>query len=161
DPGHRGVRHRGHHRRAHPAAPRPPAAAGLRMARLRFVLAGALLGLTWAASLRGFMMEIAGPDSAFTFSGTFGIILPSGTLAGALLGWAAYQRQAGHPYRLLIAAPLLLGVLPVVLTGHLDPAPAILALAAMIGGYAVCGRGPGWARLAAGVLTLAAAAAPF
>jgi hypothetical protein len=130
------------------------------MARLRYVLAGALLGLTWAASLRGFMREIAGPDSAFSFSGTFGIILPAGALTGALLGWAAWQHQAGRPYRLLVAAPLLVGVLPVA-AGQLDPAPAILAGAAMIGGYAVCGRGPGWARLAAGILTLAAAAAPF
>ena len=114
------VRHRRDGHRARPAPPRTPAAGGLRMARLRFVLAGALLGLTWAASLRGYMMQIAGPDSTFTFSGTFGIILPSGTLTGALLGWAAYQHQAGRQYRLLIAAPLLLGVLPVAATGEPD-----------------------------------------
>ena len=131
------------------------------MARLRFVLAGALLGLTWAASLRGYMMQIAGPDSTFTFSGTFGIILPSGTLTGALLGWAAWQYQAGRQYRLLIAAPLLLGVLPVAATGEPDLAPAILALAGMIGGYALSGRGPRWARLVAGILTAGAAVAPF
>ncbi len=131
------------------------------MARLRFVLAGALLGLTWAASLRGYMMQIAGPDSTFTFSGTFGIILPSGTLTGALLGWAAYQHQAGRQDRLLVAAPLLLGILPVAATGEPDLAPAILALAGMIGGYALSGRGPRWTRLVAGILTAGAAVAPF
>jgi hypothetical protein len=69
------------------------------MARIRLILLGAVVGLTWAASLRGYMMVLAGPTSTFTFSGTFGIILPAGTLTGALLGWAEYQRRAGHRYR--------------------------------------------------------------
>jgi hypothetical protein len=59
------------------------------MARIRFIGVGAVLGLTWAAALRGYMMQLAGPTSTFTFSGTFGIILPAGTLVGGLLGWAA------------------------------------------------------------------------
>ena len=42
------------------------------------------------------MMQLADPTSTFTFSGTFGIILPAGVLAGALLGWAEYQRRAGR-----------------------------------------------------------------
>jgi hypothetical protein len=131
------------------------------MARLRFVLADALLGVTWAASLRGYMMQIAGPDSVFTFGGTFGIILPAGTLTGALLGLAAYQHQAGRQYRLLIAAPLLLGILPVVASGQPDLAPVILALAGMVGGYALSGRGPRWIRGVAGILTAGVAVAPF
>ena len=44
----------------------------------------------------------AGPTSTFTFSGTFGIILPTGALVGALLGWAEYQRRAGRKYLALI-----------------------------------------------------------
>ena len=86
------------------------------MARIRFILVGAVPGLTWAAALRGYMMQLAGPTSTFTFSGTFGIILPTGTLVGALLGWAEYQRRAGRRYPLLIGAPLLLAILPSLLT---------------------------------------------
>jgi hypothetical protein len=48
------------------------------MGRLRLILIGAVVGLTWAASLRGFMAVLAGPDSTFTFTGTFGIIIPTG-----------------------------------------------------------------------------------
>jgi hypothetical protein len=47
------------------------------MGRLRLILIGAVVGLTWAASLRGFMAVLAGPDSTFTFTGTFGIMKPS------------------------------------------------------------------------------------
>jgi hypothetical protein len=110
------------------------------MARIRLILQGAVTGLAWAASLRGYMMVLAGPASAFTFSGTFGIILPSGTLVGALLGWAEYQRRAGHRLPLLISAPLLLGLIPNVLTASLDPGPITLATLAMAGGFAVPAR---------------------
>ncbi len=131
------------------------------MSRLRFIAVGAVAGLTWAASLRAFMMQLAGPSSVFTFGGTFGIILPAGTSVGALLGWAEYQRRAGHQYRLLVAAPLLLGLLPILLTGQLDASPATLAVAAMIGGYAVSGRGPRWTRILAALIGAGAAVAPF
>jgi hypothetical protein len=97
------------------------------MDRIRLILVGAVLGLAWAAALRGYMMQLAGPTSTFTFSGTFGIILPTGTLVGALLGWAEYQRRAGRWYPLLIGAPLLLAILPSLLTAGLDLAPVGLA----------------------------------
>jgi hypothetical protein len=58
------------------------------MARTGLILHGAIFGLAWAASLRGFMMALAGPDSTFSFAGTFGIIIPAGVVVGALLGWA-------------------------------------------------------------------------
>ena len=70
-----------------------PAARSLTMGRIRFILVGAVIGLAWAASLRGFMMVLAGPDSTFTFTGTFGIIIPTGIIVGALLGWAEHQRH--------------------------------------------------------------------
>lgn len=89
------------------------------MTRIRFILVGSILGLTWGAALRGYMMQLAGPASTFTFSGTFGIILPAGILVGALLGWAEYQRRAGRQYRALIGAPLLPAVLPGLLTAEL------------------------------------------
>jgi hypothetical protein len=131
------------------------------MARIRFILVGAVLGLTWAAALRGYMMQLAGPTSTFTFSGTFGIILPTGILVGALLGCAEYQRRAGRQYRVLIGAPLLLAVLPSLLTAGLDLAPVGLALSAMVGGYTVSGRGPLWVRSVGGLITAGAIVAPF
>jgi hypothetical protein len=131
------------------------------MVRIRLIGLGAVLGLTWAAALRGYMMQLAGPTSTFTFGGTFGIILPTGTAVGALLGWAEYQRRIGRQHPLLIGAPLLLAVLPSLLTAQLDPSPAGLALTAMIGGYAVSGRGPLWARMVAGLIAVGAVVAPF
>jgi hypothetical protein len=131
------------------------------MRRFRFILVGAVAGLAWSAALRGYMMQLAGPASAFTFGGTFGIILPTGTSVGALLGWAEFQRRAGHRHRLLIAAPLLLAVLPCLLTASFDSAPVVLALIAMIGGYAVSGRGPRWARIVAGLIVAGAVVVPF
>ena len=119
------------------------------MGRTRFIGVGAVLGLTWAAALRGYMMQLAGPTSTFTFSGTFGIILPAGALVGALLGWAEYQRRTGRRHPLLIGASLLLAILPNLLTAGLDLAPAGLALSAMVGGYAVSGRGTLWVRIVA------------
>jgi hypothetical protein len=35
------------------------------------VAVGALLDLIWAAGLRGWMVELAGDDSTFTWTGTF------------------------------------------------------------------------------------------
>jgi len=34
------------------------------MARIRFILGGAVLGLTWAAALRGYMTQLAGASCA-------------------------------------------------------------------------------------------------
>jgi hypothetical protein len=130
------------------------------MARIRFVLVGAVIGLAWAASLRGFMMVLAGPDSTFTFTGTFGIIIPTGIIVGALLGWAEHQRRTGPQHRLLILAPLLIGIIPNVVAGG-DFGPVGLALVAMAGGYAVSGRGPRWTRIVAGILNLAGIAVTF
>src|ERR1700759_291947 len=122
----------------------------LKTGRVRFILVGAVVGIAWAASLRGFMSELAGPDSTFTFAGTFGIIIPAGVVVGALLGWAECRRRAGARQRLLILAPLLVAVFPLAQPGALqallatgDGSGALgLALFAMIGGYSVSGRGP-------------------
>jgi hypothetical protein len=130
------------------------------MGRIRFILAGAVIGLAWAASLRGFMMVLAGPDSTFTFSGTFGIIIPTGIIVGALLGWAEHQRRSGIQHPILILAPLLIGIIPNLAAGP-DSGPISLALLAMAGGYAVSGRGPLWARIVAGLVNLAGIAVTF
>jgi hypothetical protein len=140
------------------------------MVRIRFFLIGAVVGVAWAASLRAFMQQLGGPDSTFSFAGTFGIIIPAGVAVGALLGWAEYQRRAGSQHRLLILAQLLLlGVVPPVQPGAIQAlvttgdgaGPTGLALLAMVGGYSVSGRGPLWARIVAGVVALAGIAATF
>ena len=118
------------------------------------MLAGAVIGVAWAASLRAFMMVLAGPDSAFTFKGTFGTIIPAGLVLGALLGWAEYQRRIGHQHGALVLSPLVLPLAPFVVSGVGDATPLVLALFAMIGGYSVSGRGPRWARLVAGLAWL-------
>lgn len=131
------------------------------MDRIRFIATGAVVGIAWAASLRGFMQQLAGPDSAFTFTGTFAIILPTGAIVGALLGWAQYQHRSGNQHRPLILAPLLIGVIPDVATATADLGPVGLALFAMDGGYAISGRGPRWTRIMAGVIYLAGVAVTF
>jgi len=131
------------------------------MGRARFIMIGAVAGIAWAASLRGFMQELAGPGSTFTFTGTFGIIISTGTVVGALLGWAEYQHRVGHQHKLLILAPLLIGVVPDLATAALDPAPIGLALLAMAGGYAISGRGPLGTRIVAGIINLAGVAVTF
>jgi hypothetical protein len=131
------------------------------MGRVRLSSLGVVLGLAWAASLRGFMQQLAGPTSTFTFSGTFGIIIPTGVAVGALLGWAEYQRRIGRPIRLLILAPLLIGIIPILATGQLDFGPIGLAVVAMAGGYALSGRGPRWTRILAGLVNLASLAVTF
>jgi len=130
------------------------------MGRIRFILVGAVIGLAWAASLRGFMQQLAGPASTFTFTGTFGIIIPTGIIVGALLGWAEHQRHIGPQHRLLILAPLLVGIIPNLAAGP-DPRPIGLALLAMVGGYAVSGRGPLWTRIVAGLVNLAGIVVTF
>ena len=73
------------------------------------VLVGGLCGLAWAAGLRGFMAQIAGPESSVDWAGTFGWILVPGIGVGALLGWAEHLRTSGgrRGWRWLALAPLL------------------------------------------------------
>jgi hypothetical protein len=145
----------------HPPDPHTaPTRSSLTLGRIRLILLGAVIGLAWAASLRGFMMVLAGPDSTFTFTGTFGIIIPTGIIVGALLGWAEHQRRTGTQYPILILAPLLIGIIPNLAAGP-DPGPIGLALLAMAGGYAVSGRGPLWTRIVAGIVNLAGIAVTF
>jgi hypothetical protein len=130
------------------------------MDRIRFMLIGAVLGIAWAASLRAFMMVLAGPESTFTFTGTFGIIIPTGMAVGALFGLAEYQYRIGHQYPVLIGTPLLLGIVALVTTAD-GGAQFGLAVSAMIGGFALSGRGPLWARVVAGMIPLAGIAVTF
>jgi hypothetical protein len=121
------------------------------------VLVGAVVGLAWAASLRVLMAEFAGPESTFDWFGTFeGVLLP-GLVVGALLGWAAHL--AGQAPRWLVAAPLVVvlftpSVLVSVFVDGLGGGAIAVPLFGMAGGYALAGRGPRWARWAAGAVAL-------
>lgn len=129
------------------------------------VLVGGLLGLTWAAGLRGFMAQIAQGDSSVSWSGTFGYVLLPGLVIGLLLGWAEHLRTTGgrRRWRWLALSPLLFAAVlfsqgPVGLLGvfenGLGGGAIGVPLYAMAGGYAISGRGPRWSRLACGALAL-------
>jgi hypothetical protein len=134
---------------------------------LSLVLVGGLLGLAWAAGLRGFMAQIVPEDSSVSWSGTFGYILLPGLVIGLLLGWAEHLRRTGgrRRWRWLALSPLLftavlfsegpLGVLGIFEDG-LGGGAIGVPLYAMAGGYAIAGRGSRWGRLTCGALALTA-----
>jgi len=62
---------------------------------LRLIALGGICGLAWSASLRGWMTQLAGTESSFTWTGTFLLVLLPGVLVGGLLGWAEALRQSG------------------------------------------------------------------
>ncbi|HSK59474.1 MAG TPA: hypothetical protein VK935_10510 [Actinomycetospora sp.] len=98
----------------------------------QLVAVGVLVGVTWAAGLRGFMAMVAGATSTVSWLGTFGFLLPPAALVGGLLGRAEHRRRvAGEPRRRVLA-PLVFA---------LDPSALILVLPAMAGGWVLAGRG--------------------
>lgn len=71
-------------------------AAGAAVAERRAVALGAGAGLCWAAAQRGWMVLIAGRESAITWrTGPF-VLLP-GAIVGAAHGLAAHRRGSGQP----------------------------------------------------------------
>jgi hypothetical protein len=130
------------------------------------LLVGGLCGLAWAAGLRGFMAQIAGTASSVDWAGTFGWILLPSTLVGALLGCAEHLRTSGgrRGWRWLALAPLLfsailfsrpLDILSIFQDGVGGGAIGV-SLYGMLGGYALSGRGPRWARIISGAVALTA-----
>lgn len=127
-----------------------------------WVALGALGGLAWASSLRSFMAAVAGPSSEVRWGPTFGYILLPGALIGALLAWAEFLRRTGGgaARHRLAYAPLLFAA--VLVPGLLHPGPFLeggigggaigVPVIAMLGGFAISGRGPGWGRALAGLL---------
>ena len=124
---------------------------------------GGLCGFAWAAGLRGFMTQIAGDESAVSWSGTFGWVLVPGLVIGMLLGWAEHLRRTGGRRRwrwLALAPPLVFTLIlfsnPLDILGIFEDGVgggAIgLPLFAMAGGYAISGRGPRWGRVLCGLL---------
>ena len=129
---------------------------------------GALLGLTWAAGFRGFMVELAGDGSVFSWYATFVGVLGGGAIVGGLLGWADHiRRTGGRPrWRLLALSPLILGLLPLTVPGTIGrlaegigTAGMGVALIAIGLGYAIGGSRRRWLRVIIGVLSVAGAVA--
>jgi hypothetical protein len=131
------------------------------------VALGAVLGVAWSASMRGYMAQLAGPDSQVTWLGTFaGVILP-GAVVGALPGWAHHRRGVGPAW--LVWSPLLLAVAPLAIPGAVTTlvttglgtgAIGVTGLA-MLGGWSLSGRGPRWARILAGLFAYALVPAAY
>jgi hypothetical protein len=125
---------------------------------------GAVGGIAWAASFRGWMAEIAGRESEFDWVGTFALILLPGALAGLLLGLADYARRTGgRPgWRWLAAAPLLFtaplfvpGAFEALVTIGIGGGAVAVPLFGILGGYATSRRGPLWLCIVFGVIALA------
>lgn len=125
-----------------------------------FIAIGTTCGIAWAAGFRGYMVELAGPESTISWWGTFGAILVPGAIAGGLLGWAEAIRRAGgrRGWRWLTLAPLAFAIAPmlspgaigVLLTQGLGGGAIAVPLMGIGGGYALSRRGPLWTRLVCG-----------
>ncbi|MGI5130228.1 hypothetical protein ACQEVB_25735 [Pseudonocardia sp. CA-107938] len=123
-----------------------------------------MAGLTWAAGLRGLMVEAAGFESAVHWYGTFGQILLPGLVTGALFGWGWWARRRWTTLAPL-AFPLAVVASPdtvtTILNGDVPFADGIgggalaLPLFGIAGGYAIAGRGARAGRIVCGLLALA------
>lgn len=124
------------------------------------ITVGAVLGLTWAASLRGYMSALAGFESSVQWVGTFVLILLPGAVVGALFGWAEASRRAGHRRAWVAFVPLVFpvlaltppGALVTFLTTGIGGGSLGLVITGMLIGYASSGRGPRVARIVVGVI---------
>lgn len=124
---------------------------------------GALLGLTWSASLRGYMAALAGFESRVDWVGTFPLILLPGTVVGAAYGWEWARRRtdARRARWWMVLLPLVFpvlaltppGALTTFLTTGIGGGALAVAVAGILGGFAISGRGPLVARIVAGVMT--------
>jgi hypothetical protein len=134
-----------------------------------WVAGGAVCGLAWSAALRGYMVELVGAGSTFTWTGTFGALLLPGAVTGGLLGWAEYLRRSGPPrgWRWLALAPLTLAAAPMLMPGAVTTLATTgigggaiaVGLMGIVGGYALSGRGRRWPRVVCGVAGVGFAAA--
>lgn len=134
---------------------------------------GGCLGLTWAAALRAYMIEIAGSASDFHWYATFGAVLLPGAIAGVGIALAR-QRQERDVSRAWLPSLALLGfvVLPMLRpgavqqllsTGEGSAAVGVVG-ALLLGGYGLGDRGSrAWRAVAlagGGLLSLGIAAVP-
>lgn len=114
---------------------RPPSASVATMSaqgkHAKAVVIGVVVGLTWGAALRGWMVQLAGAESRFSWLTLGVVMLPAATL-GALLGHASDARARGAaPPKFLVWTPLLL------LAVLLDPEMFLLLVRSGYGGGSV------------------------
>ena len=135
---------------------------------LPLILTGALCGLAWSASLRAYMVELAGTTSAVEWAGTFLAVLLPGAVTGGLLAWAEVLRRRGvagrrwlslAPLTFPVAAMSMPGALEGLLTQGLGGGAIAIPLFAIVGGYALSGLGPLAGRLVCSVVGAAFLAA--
>ncbi|WP_127818800.1 hypothetical protein [Microbacterium sp. CPCC 204701] len=140
-----------------------PGVVGLLRGGWGLAAVGALGGLTWAAALRAYMVELAGPSSAFSWWGTFGAILLPGALSGALLAVAWRRGLDGRPSAWFALAPTPLAIAPLLepgalialLTTGLGGGAVGVVVIGLLGGVAAGQRGPVWLRIVLGALWVA------
>jgi hypothetical protein len=126
------------------------------------VLGGAVVGLTWAAALRGWMIHMAGDASAVNWYGTFVLVLSPGLLVGALIGLAEHRRRTGAPRTLWLAlSPCLFlvaladpAIFELLITQGIGGGAIAVVVFGLAGGYALSGRGRAWWRRTCGVLAV-------
>ena len=126
------------------------------------VVAGAVVGLTWAAALRGWMIQMAGGQSAFHWHGTFALLLAPGLCVGALIGLAEHRRRTGgsrSPW-LTLSPCLFLAALadPTIFKGLITDGTGGGAIGVvsfgLAGGNALSGRGRAWWRRTCGAVAV-------
>jgi hypothetical protein len=116
---------------------------------------GTACGLAWAGALRGWMIQLAGPDhSHVTWAGTFGLQLAPGAVVGTALGYAEYRRRTGGvrsrwltlaPLAFLVAL-LMPWIFIALITSGLGGGAIGVTLFGLAGGYALSGHGRRWTR---------------
>ncbi|MGI9084109.1 MAG: hypothetical protein ACR2FE_02320 [Aeromicrobium sp.] len=126
------------------------------------VVAGAVIGLTWAAALRGWMIQLAGDETGFHWFGTFALVLAPGLLVGALIGLAEHRRRTGGARNLwLTLAPCLFfaaladpTIFRQLITQGIGGGAIGVVLFGLAGGHALSGRGRAWWRRSCGVFAV-------
>jgi len=127
------------------------------------VVVGAVIGITWAAALRAYMVGLAGSATVFSWWGTFGAILIPGAISGALLAVAWQRSNAGRasawfafaPVPLAITTFLEPGALWTLLTTGLGGGAIGVVATGLLGGFAAGQRGPVWVRALSGAVWVA------
>ena len=136
--------------------------AGVSQRAWPLVVAGAVAGLTWAAALRGWMIQIAGDTSAVHWFGTFALILTPGLLVGGLIGLAEHRRRidGSRTWWLTLCPCLFLAALAdptifkLLITQGIGGGAIGVVTFGLAGGYALSGQGRAWWRRACGLFAV-------
>lgn len=135
-----------------------------RSAAPRVVVAAAIglvIGVTWAAGLRAYMVALVGSASAFSWSTLLSILLP-GAIAGACVGAALALHERGarrawllgfSPFAFTVLTLAEPGALVALLTQGLGGGAIAVPAALVLGGFGFGSAGPRAVRV--GCLTVA------